>query len=249
MALDQVLLESTGCWLRLTRWDRPCVTLGRFQQWPQQWPEHSPEASTEFPRIHPFDGAAASANQEGLPAVRRITGGGSILHGEDLTIAISAPCPSPIFPDRSPAKVATQISELLCEHLNPEVSTRGGEDREKEMLTVVDCFQRRSPSDIVIERDGRTVKAGGLALAFQPGRVLIEGSLLRQPTSRPIHQDQEWFRGVAQSWLAPFGATIPDEWDHFESLAATAAGTELNLESRMQERVSDRFATTSWNRR
>ena len=109
MALDQVLLDLDGWWLRLTRWDRPCVTLGRFQPWPD-----SSAANTEdFPALDPFDSDRPSIPPGRLPAVRRVTGGGSILHGEDLTIAICGPCPSTVFPDRSPGKVATRISEVL----------------------------------------------------------------------------------------------------------------------------------------
>ena len=34
MALDALLLDLPGWWFRLTRWSTPCVTLGRFQTFP-----------------------------------------------------------------------------------------------------------------------------------------------------------------------------------------------------------------------
>ncbi len=245
MALDQALLETDGWWLRLTQWNRPCVTLGRFQQWPAA-------ASTdeaEFPRLHPFEIDDSEPEKDGLPAVRRVTGGGSILHGEDLTIAIAGPCPSVAFPERSPASVANRISEILCQHLVAEVTTRGGADREKEMLDVVDCFQRRSPSDIVIEREGQTIKAGGLALAFRPGRVLIEGSLLRDPIARPPHEDRDWLHRVAQSWLQPSGKIGTDPWADLGYPTSMGDKESPTLQQRIDHLVRERFGTASWNRR
>ncbi|MBA4684518.1 MAG: lipoate--protein ligase family protein [Planctomycetes bacterium] len=237
MALDEVLLESEGWWLRLTRWDRPCVTLGRFQSWPQNSSDES------FPKIHPFSVQPVSVQPvsatQSLPAVRRVTGGGSIHHGEDLTIAIAGPCPSPLFPDRSPGKVASQISKVLGNLLSPEIHTRGGEDREKEMIDVIDCFQRRSPSDLVIEINGETVKAGGLALAFRPGRVLIEGSLHRGPASRPVDEDRSWMELLMREWLGSEGETA-EKWQ--TDLTDEQAG-------RVFEAVKDRFGTVEWNRR
>ncbi|MFQ5655435.1 MAG: hypothetical protein ACE5GW_11990, partial [Planctomycetota bacterium] len=75
MARDEALLDGDGAVIRRTAWRRPAATLGRFQR-------HS-----ELP-------------SEGvlLPAIRRITGGGTILHGADCTLAIAAPAPSRLFP-------------------------------------------------------------------------------------------------------------------------------------------------------
>ena len=246
MALDQVLLDLDGWWLRLTRWDRPCVTLGRFQP----WPESSSANTEEFPAVEPFDMNRPSTPSGRLPAIRRATGGGSILHGDDLTIAICGPCPSDVFPDRSPSKVATQISKVLCGQLSAEVAPRGGEDREKEMVDVVDCFQRRSPSDIVLKWKGQTVKAGGLALAFRPGRVLIEGSLHRGPTSRPIDDDRAWLEKLARSWLGSFGKIRPQWHENLNFTPASIDKTETKLlKDQVASAVQERFGKSTWNRR
>jgi len=87
MALDELLLDRPGWFIRLTRWQEAAITIGRFQ---------SP--------------ADSLAGFEEVEAARRVTGGGAILHGEDLTLAIAGDCPSDIFRRRRPAEVAATVS-------------------------------------------------------------------------------------------------------------------------------------------
>ena len=71
MATDQALFEAVqdgSAFLpivRVYRWDRPAVSVGRLQDWAR--------VQRAFPE---------------LPAVRRLTGGRAVVHGEDLTVSV-----------------------------------------------------------------------------------------------------------------------------------------------------------------
>jgi lipoate-protein ligase A len=74
MAIDEALLEAfdSACSppvFRLYGWNPPALSLGRFQD---------PAATLDLERCR----------EEGIPVVRRITGGGVIYHGEELTYSI-----------------------------------------------------------------------------------------------------------------------------------------------------------------
>jgi lipoyl(octanoyl) transferase len=75
MAADVALLEATAAdgtpRVRLYRWDPPALSLGRFQ------PDDD------------VDGVACA--RFGVEIVRRPTGGRALLHGGDLTYAVTLP--------------------------------------------------------------------------------------------------------------------------------------------------------------
>ena len=76
MALDQWLLEqadqSGAAFLRLYRWDPPCLSLGRNE-----------------PAARRYDRAAIE--RLGLDVVRRPTGGRAVWHEGEVTYAVAAP--------------------------------------------------------------------------------------------------------------------------------------------------------------
>ncbi len=72
MAFDEKLLdEAEDLVLRLYQWQPYAVSLGYFQR---------PDASL-----------LAELKQAGLPCVRRMTGGGAILHADELTYSLAGP--------------------------------------------------------------------------------------------------------------------------------------------------------------
>ena len=71
MALDEALfqgtMESGLPILRIYQWQTPAVTFGYFGEYP---------------------------DSESRPAIRRITGGGLVEHGEDVTLCLTIPAKS-----------------------------------------------------------------------------------------------------------------------------------------------------------
>ena len=227
MALDDLLLDQSGWFLRLTRWQQPVVTLGRFQPWPES------DDRSGFPSIHPCGDLPAPPGS--LAAVRRATGGGAILHGDDLTIAIAGDCPSSVFSQRSPTAVANIISSKLSRLFEGHASRRGGDTREASMQHITDCFRRSSPSDVVVDGPRGPIKAGGIALAFRRGRVLIEASLRRDLLEAHPTDDLENLQRLGLLLGLP-----------------SAKSSEGDLGEPWQEqisrRVQQRFGDPIWNR-
>ena len=76
MAVDQALLDDAGrtglAFLRLYRWDPPCLSFGRNE-----------------PALARYD--RAEIERRGLAVVRRPTGGRAVWHQQELTYAVAAP--------------------------------------------------------------------------------------------------------------------------------------------------------------
>jgi len=158
MAVDEVLLDdasTTGrpTW-RFYQWSEPTLSLGYFQ----------PEADR---RAH-----AASAD---CPVVRRLTGGGAILHDRELTYSVIVPADHRLAThrDRLYEAVHGSLIELLADRqlaadlARPERPTPPAEEP---FL----CFQRRAQGDVVLEG----VKIAGSAQRRRRGAVLQHGSVL-----------------------------------------------------------------------
>jgi lipoate-protein ligase A len=90
MAIDEALLacfdpDNSLPLLRLYGWDPPAFSYGRFQK---------PEEILDLGRCR----------EAGVPVVRRITGGGVIYHGEELTYSLV--CPTGFIPGSRSVKEA-----------------------------------------------------------------------------------------------------------------------------------------------
>ncbi len=82
MATDEMLLLGQGTadslpTLRFYTWLEPCVSIGYFQS------------------VEAFAWGSQNAAQS---IIRRITGGGAVQHGKDLTFSITATLPNPCIP-------------------------------------------------------------------------------------------------------------------------------------------------------
>ena len=160
MALDEVLLGDTRePLLRLYRWEGAAVSFGYFGKY-----------------------APVAAAWPGRAIVRRMTGGGTVPHGLDLTYSLIVPA-GHAFAARSPREVYRAVHETL----GALVATNG----ETPALALPPagtgtgvCFE--SPAEFDLLARGR--KIAGAALRRTRHGLLLQGSIQELPaleTLRP----------------------------------------------------------------
>jgi lipoyl(octanoyl) transferase len=156
MAVDEVLLEAAAagesCSLRIYGWNQATVSLGYFQS--------ADDLSLEnrFPL---------------LPKVRRLSGGGAILHHHEVTysIAIADGHPLAVSPGVLYEEVHHRVIAML-ERFGVEVRLRG--EAPKLACEPFLCFSRGDARDIVLGPH----KIMGSAQRRRRGAVLQHGALL-----------------------------------------------------------------------
>ncbi len=156
MAVDEALLEAVAAGapptLRLYTWSEATISLGYFQR--------------EAPELQP------GGRFHGLPAVRRLSGGGAILHHQELTYSCTLPGTHPLAeePSRLYDELHRHIRLALAE-LGARVEPRGiVEGDDKPFL----CFARGDRRDLLC----RGFKVVGSAQRRRRRAVLQHGSIL-----------------------------------------------------------------------
>lgn len=211
MALDEALLDvAEDLVLRFYGWRPHALSLGWFQ---------SPD--------HP---AARAAATTGLPLVRRLTGGGAIVHAHELTYALAGPDGSVPFDgavDRSYRRVHEAIARVLCRHGAPVTFADDAPRALAHAERPFSCFARTTRLDLVASggkivgsakrrRGGRALQHGSILLGahpMQPGTTSLE--LLTQQPADPA--------ALAAEIAAELAST-------FELAAASAAFTSEERE-------------------
>ena len=156
MAVDEALLEAAilrkECWLRLYRWAQPTVSLGYFQT--AEIPDHTPQLRS-------------------LPRVRRLSGGGAILHHHELTYSCAVPAEHVLA--GAPYGLYEQVHEriLAALRLHGVVAQMRGQTQRRYDEPFV-CFLRQDANDIVVG----VRKILGSAQRRRRGAILQHGSLL-----------------------------------------------------------------------
>ena len=162
MAVDEALLDAAArnklCAFRLYQWEEPTLSLGYFQgkSRPHQNTEKIPE------RYY-----------HAIPKVRRLSGGGAILHDQELTYSCVLPSDHPIT--KNPSSLYTIIHNAMIQSLSQfgiESQLRGIAEKEKDSQFL--CFSRGDAKDIVIQGH----KIVGSAQRRRKGAVLQHGSLI-----------------------------------------------------------------------
>jgi lipoyl(octanoyl) transferase len=156
MATDEYLLEAALSGglkaVRMYRWEQPTVSLGYFQD---------------------SDDEALSTTFQKLAAVRRLSGGGAILHHHELTYSFVIPADDPLtqLPTELYGRVHKAIIDVLRD-FGADCSMRG-EDNAKSDEPFL-CFVRSDRHDIHCNRH----KVVGSAQRRRKGAVLQHGSII-----------------------------------------------------------------------
>jgi len=207
MAVDEALLAAAhepGALpvLRWYRWSEPTLSLGYFQRW------------NDVPRL-----------LQSLPRVRRSTGGGAILHDNELTYSIVFP--EGTWPRKLASEVVADMHEAVADELGVHDFSRfaGGEQVRLRMEEPFLCFDRRSPNDLVVGAD----KIMGSAQRRQGGRLLQHGSI-KLRGMEPNELIERVTKILAKRWCVSFTpATLTDaEAALVDELAAKHRSIEWN---------------------
>ena len=217
MAMDMAMLEEAArqakILLRLYRWSAPTLSLGYFQS---------------------YDERLLLPELLGLECVRRVTGGGAILHDQELTYAIAIPeeerrkgPAEAIYRGLHRAVVAWLKKLGWAAHFWEEVAPADFAAVAPAMPDPFLCFDRRSAVDIVVgdrkvlgSAQRRTshglLQHGSLLLQASPAHPQLRGLLDAPPTGSP-----------ADAGLAPVPAPLAWEDPHLAEQLASALQTGL----------------------
>tara|TARA_R110002072_G_scaffold155657_1_gene305994 strand:+ start:32885 stop:33679 length:795 start_codon:yes stop_codon:yes gene_type:complete len=219
MATDEYLLEAALSLrlkaVRMYRWAEPTVSLGYFQD---------------------SDDAALSTTFQNLAAVRRLSGGGAILHHHELTYSFVLPANDPLT--REPTELYSQVHNAIIAVLRTfgaECSMRGEDDAKPDEPFL--CFIRGDRHDI--HCGGH--KVVGSAQRRRKGAVLQHGSILLEHS--PHAPQIPGLRDLAENFKLK--SSTPDQIKNLETALgqaiAEALGTVRQL-SGWPDAAADRIA-------
>lgn len=230
MALDETLLEHVGAarvspTLRLYRWNPPTISLGYFQHF------------REYQELPPPAGE--------LPVVRRLTGGGAILHDLELTYSIAVPVRHELLQPGATSLYRTMHDVILraLHELGVRARRRGDCREDSFRRGPFFCFSRLHCEDLVLDR-GKLV---GSAQRRTHTGVLQHGSIIldsrypqQQCATAGLAADEEQFQCLTDAVASAFVkgtemALFPGHWSHSETHSA--------------KELAAKYRSPQWNQR
>lgn len=224
MARDEALLARVGLGespptLRTYRWMPPTISLGYFQRF------------GEYADLPPPAGQ--------LAVVRRLTGGGAILHDQELTYSLVLPAKHPLAAgaERLYALVHDALIECLKHH--GVTAYRGAaDDGSTAARGPFFCFARRHPLDVLIgeEKLAGSAQRRTRAAVLQHGSIVLKRRFPQQPSAELSGLDPDQLaEGFTAALTRSAGLSIiPQLWSE----------PELGVASRLTEK----YASDRWTR-
>jgi lipoate-protein ligase A len=220
MAVDEALLESAAAGglptVRWYGWRRPTVSLGYFQ---------------------PAEAAAPWREAEGVDVVRRLTGGGAIVHHREWTYSVTLPALAPLL--GHPYELYGVVHAALCrsfeQQLGLRLDLRGVTRRDGTAPAL--CYLREDEHDVCYRgtkiigsaqrrRRGALLQHGSALLAESPHAPGIRGLADLAPAlaerlhaSTGVHLAREIAAGAAANVVE--AQLLPHETARAEELSAT----------------------------
>ena len=246
MAVDEVLLNGTeeqhAATLRFYQWQKPTLSLGYFQKYEER-SEHT-----------------ASKDED---IVRRLSGGGAIVHDQEVTYSLILPPKHPLVDDTQGLYDA--IHEKLVEYLQAKISvvtekwlvslcpeSSAISQRDQPFL----CFQRRAKGDILMSSknsedrcDFQNHKIVGSAQRRRRGVVLQHGSiLLSQSLAAP---ELPGIQQLTDLKLDPNNliADLPELIADSLRLNLQRWQLPIDLNQQSKRLANEKYLSSSWTRR
>ncbi len=228
MARDEALMTLVGQGasaptLRLYEWSEPTVSIGYFQ--------------------HVGDHDALGPPVGEMPVVRRLTGGGAILHDRELTYSLTLPTRHPAAVGRA-ARLYEIVHDALIDvlkEMNVRADRGGASDGSGAAKGPFFCFARRHRFDVLIgaEKVAGSAQRRTRCGILQHGSIIIEGRFDQQPVASLGP------RGVDASTLRErLPAALGRRME-----ATITTGSWNDDELQLAHSLQAKYAGDAWNRR
>ena len=235
MAVDEALLlaslESQVATLRFYQWKQPTLSLGYFQRYEDRT-EHLPSIAADV--------------------VRRLSGGGAILHDRELTYSLALPDCYPLARDTQALydAVHTTLVQLLQTSIAGAPVWQAKQWSESARQGPFLCFQRRFVGDILLERDdGTRHKIVGSAQRRRRGAVLQHGSILLAQSE--VATELPGIRELTGIHILPdtLLSVLPTALAQSLNLDLTTGAISTELKCSAAEIWQEKYRNPSWTKR
>ena len=227
MARDEALLTMVGRGdqpptLRLYEWAQPTISLGYFQPY------------AHYQALPPPAGD--------LPVVRRLTGGGAILHDRELTYSVTVPVDHPLVA-RDPNRLYEVVHRAVIQCLDQLGLTPGicGQtDDSTPARGPFFCFERRHRFDVLLGAGkvaGSAQRRGRQAI-LQHGSIILDRRYDQQPSA--MTGDCGGAATLRRELPSRLAATMGVRW---------IAGQWSDATLQFADELAVKYASDAWTRR